>query len=221
MKLKHVKKACQITDQIFHQIIQNFSFKTEKELANFILKQIKTKGLKPSFPPIVSSYKNYHDIHHKPKKDLLSRFVIIDFGVKYKGYCSDLTRTVFIGKPKRKDLKLYQLVIKTQHQTIQKIKISQKYQDLDAYSRKILGSNAKFFRHALGHGVGRKIHQKPKISRNSKDKIRPGDIITIEPGLYKKNRFGIRIEDTIYIRKKPQILTKSSKKLFVFPNIYK
>lgn len=221
MKLPYLKKACSYTDRIFTKIISNFSFKTEKQLANFILKQIKSLGLKPSFPPIVSSYKNYHDIHHQPKNDKLKRFVIIDFGLKYKGYCSDMTRTVFVGKPSQRDKKLYSLVLKTQQKTIQKIKLGQKYQDLDAYSRKIMGSNSKFFRHALGHGVGRKIHQKPKVSRNSKDKIKLNDTITIEPGIYKKNRFGIRIEDTLYLGRKPQILTKSSKKLFIFPKIYK
>lgn len=218
MKLQKVKKACQITDQIFHQVIKNFSqFKTELDVGNFILNEIKKLKLKPAFSMIVASERNHHHIHHYPKKHKLKGFAIIDFGVKYKGYCADLTRTVYIGRPKKSDLRLYHLVLKTQQKIIKKIKIGQKCADLDAYARKLLHPYTKFFVHSLGHGLGKKIHQKPKISPRSKDQIKSGDIITIEPGLYHKNHFGIRIEDTVYIGKKTQILTQSPRKLYIFP----
>ncbi|MCK4589244.1 MAG: M24 family metallopeptidase [Nanoarchaeota archaeon] len=216
MKLKYVKKACQATDQIFNKLIKNFHFKTEIEVADFILNEIKKKSLKPAFPMIVASERNHHHIHHYPKKHKLSGFTIIDFGVKYKGFCSDMTRTLFIGKPKKQDLKLYNLVLKTQQNCLKRIKIGQPYKDLDIYARTQLQPYQKYFKHTLGHGLGRKIHQKPKISPHSKDKAKFGDIITIEPGLYKKNNFGIRIEDTVYLGKKTQILTKSPRKLFIF-----
>ncbi|MFC1801730.1 M24 family metallopeptidase [Nanoarchaeota archaeon] len=221
MKLKYVKKACQITDQIFTKLIRNFDFKTEIEVADFILNEIKKLNLKPSFPMIVASERNHHHIHHYPKKHKLKGFVIIDFGVKYKGYCSDLSRTIYVGRPKKSELKLYNLVLQTQKRLIKKIKIGQKYADLDAHARKLLGSQTKYFVHSLGHGVGRKIHQNPKISPRSKHTAKFGDIITIEPGLYKKNTFGIRIEDTIYLGKKTQPLTQSPQKIFIFPNLYK
>lgn len=221
MKLKHVKKACQITDQIFSKLIKNFHFKTELEVAEFISEEIKKRGLKSSFPSIVASERNNHQIHHYPKKHKLSGFTIIDFGVRYKGYCSDMTRTIFIGRPKKHHLKLYNLVLKTQQNCLKRIKINQPYQNLDAYARTHLQPYQNYFKHSLGHGVGRKIHQKPKISPHSKDISKLGDIITIEPGLYKKNKFGLRIEDTVYVGKKTQILTKSPKKLFIFPKIYK
>lgn len=217
MKLQRVKKACQITDQIYSKLIKNFNFKTEIEVANFILKEIEQQGLKKSFPMIVASERNHHHIHHLPKKHKLSGFTIIDFGLKYKGFCSDMTRTIFIGRPKRSDLRLYHLVLQTQKKVIKKIKVGQKYADLDAYARKLLGSRAKFFVHSLGHGLGRNVHQKPGISPNSQDKIRFGDIIAIEPGLYRRNHYGLRIEDVIYVGRQTQILTHSPRKLFVFP----
>jgi len=217
MKLKYVKKACQITDNIFKKLINNFNFKTEKELADFILKEIKKRKLKHSFPPIVASHKNYQNIHHKPKKDYLSRFVIIDFGVKYKGYCSDMTRTIYIGQPKKYEIQLYDLVLKTHQKTIKKIKPDIKASEIDAYARNQLKPYQKYFKHALGHGLGRKIHQKPKISPNSPDRLKKGDIFAIEPGLYKRGCFGIRIENTIYLGKKTQILTKSPQKFYIFP----
>jgi len=132
-----------------------------------------------------------------------------------------MTRTIFIGKPKKSELKLYNLVLKTQQKCLKKIKLNQKYKDLDAYARKLLGPKTQYFKHSLGHGVGLKIHQKPKISPHSKHIAKLGDIITIEPGIYKKNHFGIRIEDTVYLGKKIKVLTKSPKKLFIFPKIYK
>ena len=221
MRLKHVKKACQITDQIFNRLVKNFHFKTELEVADFILKEIKKRGLKPSFPLIVASECNNHQIHHHPKKHKLAGFTILDFGVRHRGYCSDMTRTIFIGRPKKSDLNIYARVLKTQQNCIKKIKVGQPYQDLDAYARVQFQPYQTYFKHSLGHGVGRKIHQKPKISPHSKDIVKLGDIITIEPGLYKKNKFGIRIEDTVYVGKKIRALTKSPKKLFIFPKIYK
>ena len=218
MKLTYIKKACQLTDQILNQTFQHFSqFKTEKDVGDFISSQIKKLGLKPAFPMIVASERNHHHIHHYPKKHKLAGFTIIDLGVKYKGYCSDLSRTIFVGRPKKSDLKLYDLLLKTQQKTIKRIKIGQKYADLDAFARTQLQPFQKYFKHGLGHGVGRKIHQKPRISPHSQDKIKFGDVITIEPGIYKKNFFGLRIEDTIYIGKKIQVLTHSPKKLRVFP----
>ena len=161
MKIKYIKKACQITDQIFNLTIKNFSqFKTEIDVGTFILNQIKKHNLRPAFPLIVASERNHHHIHHYPKKHKLSGFTIIDMGVKYKGYCSDLSRTIFIGKPKKLDTELYNLVLKTQQNSIKKIKIGQKYADLDAFARTQLQPFQEYFVHALGHGVGRKIHQK-------------------------------------------------------------
>ena len=135
MKLKYIQKACQVTDKIFHKLIQNFNFQTEIEVANFISNEIKKHKLKPSFPMIVASERNYHHIHHYPKKHQIKGFTIIDFGVKYKGYCSDLTRMVYIGKPKKSELQLYNLVLKTQQKCLKKLKIGLKYRDLDAFAR--------------------------------------------------------------------------------------
>lgn len=215
---KEIKKACQLTDLVFQKTIQNFSqFKTERDIYNFIYHEIKKLHLKPSFPVLVISGHHYQKIHRRPQKTKLHGFTIIDLGIKYKNYCSDFTRMVFVGQPKKSDLQLYALLLKTQLQAIKKIKLGKKYASLDLYARKLLGQKKKYFIHTLGHGVGKKIHQPPKISPKSEDLIKRGDLITIEPGLYYKNKFGLRIEDTLYIGKKPLPLTKSPKKLLIFP----
>ena len=99
-----IKKACRVTDAIFERIVGNFYFKTEIELRDFILSEIKKRGLKPSFPPIVSASKRAgNEIHPQSTDKALVGFVIIDFGVIYEHYMSDMTRTIFVGKPTNED----------------------------------------------------------------------------------------------------------------------
>lgn len=215
-EIKKVAMACRITDQIFAKILKNFYFKTENELKGFILTEIKRRGLKPSFPPIVTSGPRAgNEIHPQSTSARLRGFTIIDFGVIYEKYMSDMTRTIFIGKPNIKQKAIYKKLLHSQVSATKKIKAGVKPWVLDAHAREILGKDAKYFIHMLGHGVGTKIHENPKIYHKlTKPTLKTGMIITIEPGLYVKNRFGIRIEDTILVTEKgPKILTKSPKEL--------
>jgi len=124
-----------------------------------------------------------------------------------------MTRTIYIGKPSKKEIKYYNLVLNAQLTCIGYSYPGISCNDLDAIARSAL--QGKHFIHGLGHGVGKKVHQNPKISPNSRDYLKKGIVITIEPGIYFKNKLGIRIEDTIYIGNKPIILTKSTKKLIL------
>lgn len=209
MKYESIKKACQITDEIFSKIIKR-KFETEIELAEFIIKEIKSRGLKMAFKPIVAASNS--EIHHEPTNSKLKGFVVIDFGVKYKEYCSDMTRTVFYGKASKEDKKLYELLKSVQENTIKKITIGMNGGDLDQYARDSLGKYSKYFKHSLGHGVGKKVHSGKVLYFKRKSKINKGCFITIEPGIYFNNK-GLRIEDTIYVGNKIEILTKSTKKL--------
>jgi Xaa-Pro aminopeptidase len=216
-KIECARNACAITDSIFSEIIDDFKFKTEKELANFIAGKARKNKVKLAFPTIVASGKNGAEIHHKPKNSKLKGFIVIDFGVMYKRYCSDMTRTIFIGKINDYQRKLYEKVKRVQENSIKRLKEDVSYSELDISARKSFGRLLKKkFKHALGHGVGSKIHQKPKISPKSKDVAKSRDVVTIEPGLYFKNRYGIRIEDTVIVGKKGcEILTKSEKRLII------
>lgn len=211
-KYSSTKKACRITDSIFQDILNNFHFKTEKEIVDFILKRFKQLNVKKAFPPIVAN--NHARIHPKPRKKKLERgFLILDLGCKWRGYCSDMTRTIFLGEPSAAEKRLYALVLRCQEKSIARIQPEISYKQLDADARKALGIYKKYFVHSLGHGVGRKIHNKPAISRNSDDVARRGDFITIEPGIYIPGKLGIRIEDTLFIGKRVEVLTKSRKDL--------
>ena len=212
IKLQSIKKACEITDQIFSKLIKNFNkFKSEKEVARFILNETKKRNLRPSFPPIVGTGKNASEIHHKPGKDWNKGFCVMDFGVRVNGYCSDMTRTVYIGKPTKKEKQLYQLLLNAQMKGIKLAKPGITGKEISKLNLKLLGKHKNKMIHGLGHGVGKHIHMKPSLTLRSNDIIKKGDILTIEPGIYHKGRYGMRIEDTILIPN--HILTKSTKKL--------
>ncbi len=114
-KLQSIKKACKVTDNIFSEIVLNLKqhkFKTEQDIYKFILKQIRKRKLRPSFLPLVVN--NSHRIHPKPRKyKLKPGFLIIDFGVRINSYCSDMTRTLYLGKPTKYHIKLYNIVLST------------------------------------------------------------------------------------------------------------
>lgn len=215
-----MKKLCAITDGIYSLIISQFpKFSTEKEVARFINKQFKLHGVKPAFRTIVAN--NSAEIHHWPTKKRLARgFVIIDIGARDKGISCDMSRTFFIGKPTTREKMLYTWVKKCQEKCCRKVCAGAWGDDLDMYARKTLGKYTHYFLHSLGHGVGEKIHQKPWISTKRPCRISKGDFITIEPGIYIKGKhpIGIRIEDTLYVGKKVEILTKSKKELVCLPH---
>ena len=106
-----IRKACELSSEILGECIDNFNFKTEKDVAKWLKRKVKEKGLRNAFSPLVVSGKNFLKIHHKSNNTKLKGFVILDFGVKVDGYCGDLTRMLFIGKPNKKDLELFNLVL--------------------------------------------------------------------------------------------------------------
>lgn len=218
-EIASIVRACAITDEIFSVLTKKFSnFKTEIEVRDFILNEIKKRKLKPSFPPIVTSGSRAgNDIHPQATHEKLQGFVIIDFGVVYKGYMSDMTRTVFVGKASVGDKTIYNKLLETQEKAMHYLRDETRASAADIFARENLGELAKYFIHTLGHGVGKRIHESPKLWRNSKHFLRTNMVVTNEPGIYIPNKLGIRIEDTIVVTDgKPKILTKSTKKLLVF-----
>jgi len=220
-QINKIKKACSITDAIFTKLLrQGLKNMTEVELRDFILSEIKTRKLKPSFKPIVTSGKQAgNDIHpFSPTQRRLSGFVIIDFGVVYEKYMSDMTRTIFIGTPTVEQEMIYNLILRGELLGIMHSKVGVRCADVDSIVRESFGKYKKYFIHMLGHGVGTKIHESPRLYyKLTKPKFKENMIITIEPGIYIKNKLGIRIEDTCLITNKACVpLTKSSKELIIF-----
>ena len=133
--------------------------------------------------------------------NLRKGFCVIDFGVKYNGYCSDMTRTVFIGKPTKKDRELYDLLLQAQEECVAMVKSGIVAKDIDSHARKVLGKYSKYFIHGLGHQLGIEIHENSKrgINKRGNFKLKEGMVITIEPGIYLPRRGGVRIEDDVLI----------------------
>ncbi|MBW2993576.1 M24 family metallopeptidase [Candidatus Woesearchaeota archaeon] len=218
MSLKYSRKSCSIASGIIKKTIrelENKSFKTELDVYNFLKKETCQNKCRLAFKPIVAFGKNAAEIHHKAKKTKLGKgFLVIDFGVKYRGICSDMTRTVYIGTPSKKEKRLYNLVLLAQETAMRYACAGEYAANIDLVARAVLWDYWKHFVHGTGHGVGRKIHQAPSLKPRGRAILKKGDVITIEPGLYFKNKLGIRVEDTILIKEnQPEILTKVDKKL--------
>lgn len=214
-----IQKACNITDKIFSKIIKNFKkFQTEVDLEKFIYYEIQKSGCVPSFPCIVAAGKNAAEPHHIPTEGKLKGFVVIDFGVFYQGFASDMTRTVYVGKPNKTEKEVYGLVLKAELDAINIIKAGVKCSEPDILAREVLGNKwNKEFIHTLGHGLGRRIHEHPKIYKTSRFYFKKDMMITVEPGVYVKGKFGIRIEDTCHVTETHcEIFTKSTKELLIF-----
>ena len=173
-----------------------------------------------SFDPIVAFGKNSAIPHHMPGKTKLKKgdIVLIDMGMKYKGYCSDMTRTFFTSKPKQEHLDIYNTVLEAQLNGLKKIKAETTGKNADAYSRDIIkkAGYAEAYGHAGGHGIGLDIHETPSLSENFTKKFKENTVVTVEPGIYLAGKIGVRIEDMILITKNGnKNLTKITKNPFI------
>ncbi len=223
-EIKLIKKACQITDFAFSELVKELKkskLKTEKEVAFYLEQKMAEKGAEPAFPTIVAMGKNAAVPHHVTSNSKLKRgFLLLDFGAKYKNYCSDMSRVLFLGTARKSEKETYNLLLSAQEKAINNIKLGTFFVGLDKYVRKNLGKYSSYFIHSLGHGVGLDIHESPSFIGDQKQQVQEGQIFTIEPGIYFPGKYGLRIEDTILFAGKPEILTKSSKTLIEISGIY-
>ncbi len=145
-------------------------------------------------------------------------FVVCDFGVILAGYCSDMTRTLHVGHPPREARRVYQAVGEAQQAALESVKPGVSVGEVDRAARKLLHKLHldRFFTHSTGHGVGLEIHEAPRIAAGQNEPLRPGMVITIEPGVYLPGKGGVRIEDTVVVTDMGcEILTSCPKDLIV------
>lgn len=203
-----IRKATQVTKEAFDFIKgSGLAGKTEIEIASQLEHFIRINGAdKASFNIIVASGPNSSYAHHLPCRKKISKdeTVLIDMGVEYSGYKSDLTRVFFSGKIPSLARKIYAVVIKAQELAINRIKPGVAIKEIDAASRQYITRKGYggFFNHNLGHGIGLEVHEAPNIAPNSDKILQEGMIFTVEPAIYLPLRFGIRIEDIVLVTKK-------------------
>jgi len=177
---------------------------TENEAAGRLDFQLRRAGVVNSFDTIVAFGPNAANPHHIPSRKKLktSDTILIDFGARYKNYCSDITRCFTLGRVSRFYKKVYDVVLHAQSAAIELIRDGAQITDIDAAAREVIKSHdLPVYEHGTGHGLGLEVHELPVVSNKSKGKLKAGQIITIEPGVYLPGRFGIRIEDDILVTK--------------------
>jgi Xaa-Pro aminopeptidase len=171
-----------------------------------------------SFETIVASGTRSAMPHGRASVAPLPRrgFVTLDFGIILNGYCSDMTRTVFLGTPKPRERNAYHAVLEAQETAVEAVAAGVRCAEVDEAARSVLRREGlgEAFSHSTGHGVGLEIHEPPRIGAGQKSRLQPGMVITIEPGIYLAGKFGIRIEDMVAVtRGGRQILTPAPKAL--------
>ncbi len=171
-----------------------------------------------SFPTIVAGGGRSALPHGEASAAKLPKrgFVTLDFGVMLRGYCSDMTRTVYLGKPTREEKAAYAAVLEAEQAGIAAVRAGVRAGAVDAAARGVLRREelAQYFTHSTGHGLGLEIHERPRLGAKVKDRLETGMTVTIEPGVYLPGRFGIRIEDTVAVEAEgSRVLTASPREL--------
>lgn len=221
-ELSHIGKACHIGDEAFLSIQSHIKPGiTERELADKLEWLIREKGGTLSFPSIIAFGPNSAIPHHHTGDTTLKEhdIILMDFGVRYNNYCSDMTRTLFIGDVPQEYVQIYQAVLSAQQKAIVTIQESLKQNtpprasQVDHAAREEIKKHTYTpFSHALGHGIGIDVHEAPILSPRSQQELTTGMVFSIEPGIYLTGKMGVRIEDLFSIQNGKLIqLTNSSK----------
>jgi len=221
-ELRYMRKAAELTDEgartgveIIKPGMREYEVAAEVEYAmrkmgsdGTAFENIIASGLRSAYPHGGCTSK-------KIKKGELIQF---DIGARYQHYCADLTRTYLVGKPTPKQQKMYKVVMEAQEKAFQKIREGVKARLVDAAARDVIKKHGfgECFPHGLGHGVGLQVHEQPTLNTVSKDVLKAGNVVTNEPGVYIVGYGGVRIEDTVLVKKDgAQRLTKAPYDLVV------
>lgn len=229
VKMKHeisaMQQAASIGDKAFGMLIRRIEIgMTEKEVANILENLCREYGSeRPPFDTIVLFGARAALPHGKPsnRKVKPGDWILCDFGCTVGGFCSDMTRTVIMGKADERQKSIYSIVLQAQENAKKAIRAGIKTYEVDKSARTVI-KNAGYgdaFGHGTGHGIGLSIHEMPRVSKNDKTVLLKNMVMTIEPGIYIKRFGGVRIEDMVVITETGfRSLTKSPRKLLEIKN---
>lgn len=204
-EIELIKQAVAVADEALAWIIERLApGQLERDVALEVEVKMRQMGAEAvSFEPIVGSGPLSAHIHHSPTERSLEKgdLVLLDFGCRWEGYCSDLTRTVVLGPATEQQRDLYALVLAAQTAGIEATRAGADGRDVDASARTLIADAGygERFGHGLGHGVGLDIHEAPRLHRTSEDTLVAGNVVTAEPGIYVSDLGGIRIEDCVVV----------------------
>ncbi|HLO04144.1 MAG TPA: Xaa-Pro peptidase family protein [Symbiobacteriaceae bacterium] len=221
-ELDLMRKAAQIADEAFAAILPLIKAGArEWDLAVELEYQMKKRGAEGlAFEIIAASGVRSSMPHGRASAKIIEQgdLVTFDFGAIYQGYCSDMTRTLMVGEPTAEQRRIYEIVLEAEKRGLAACKAGITGHDLDAVCRDYILEHGygPEFGHSTGHGVGRYIHEGPRLRKGSNQVLQPGMIVTIEPGIYLPGWGGVRIEDMVLVTETGcESLTKTTKDLLV------
>ena len=210
-----LRRSCRIAAKAFTLIKPRIKAgRTEISVSRELNDLMQAMGAKgPSFNLIVGFGPDSALPHHETSDRPLGRnsAVLLDFGCVYNGYCSDITRTYFYGRPDEEFKKVYSIVEQSQKAGIKKVRAGVGAYEVDKACRDHISAAGfgQYFIHGTGHGIGLEVHEPPTANTRSKDVLRAGMALTVEPGIYLHGKFGVRIEDSVLVKKNGcEILTR-------------
>lgn len=219
-EISHIEKAVELTDCAYAYILNQIKVgMTEREIAwelEMFIRENGSDGL--AFPIIAASGPNSALPHHSisDRKIEAGDFLLFDFGARSNGYCADMTRTVVIGRASEEQKEIYKIALDAQEHAIEKIRAGIKGKDADKAARDVIeqAGYGENFGHGTGHGVGLAVHEGPRLSSLlGQDKLKPGMVVTVEPGIYLASWGGVRIEDLVVVEEGGcRVLTRSPKR---------
>jgi Xaa-Pro aminopeptidase len=204
-EVERIRAAAALADDIYAWVReQGVVGRTEREVALALEEEMRRRGATgPSFPSIVASGAHGALPHAEPRDVEIPAGVLVtlDLGAQVDGYCSDCTRTWATGELDDDLHEIYDLVLRAQETALDAVRPGPTGREVDAVARDIIAAagHGEHFGHGLGHGVGLEVHEAPRLARSGQDALEPGNVVTVEPGVYVPGRGGVRIEDLVVV----------------------
>jgi Xaa-Pro aminopeptidase len=203
-ELAAIEAASKLADEVWEWSVgRGLAGRSERDVARAAEARIRELGGDPSFPAIVAAGPNGALPHAEPGEREIGRgeLVVFDMGAKLDGYCSDGTRTFATGEPGEHARQVYEVVREAQAAALAAVKAGANGEAVDTVAREVIeaAGHGDRFGHGLGHGVGLEVHEGPRLSQRSDDVLEPGEVVTVEPGVYLPGDLGVRIEDLVVV----------------------
>lgn len=219
-EIANLRKAAQITDEVFLEIIKFIKpGQKEEDIATFIDNEFIKRGARPGFSMVISGPNTAYPHYCGNQRVIQDKdIVLLDYGCIYNNLCSDMSRTVFVGEITDEQRKVYEIVRKAQAEGVKKAVNGAYIPDVDKAARDIIkeAGYGEYFSTRLGHGIGYSVHEAPDIKQNHDRTLAPGMAFSVEPGIYMAGKFGLRIEDIVVITKSGhEVLNKASKEIII------